>query len=116
MLQSPHLKYHIKTTDIYQSVRNGAYFEHKCWNNIKKIHQHDGMCDHQPKFKYILEAAMVSTPGEINDDSPNFPMTQTTVNKQSSGKSLRLLTNIFDVKKRTAISRVLTAKSKTHSH
>ena len=59
---------------------------------------------------------MVSTPGQITDDTHSLPMTQTTVNKQSSGKSLRLLTNIFDVKKRTAISRVLTAKSKTHSH
>ena len=42
-------------------------------------------------------------------------MTQTTINKPSASKSLRLFTNIFDDKKRTTISRVGAAKSKRRS-
>ena len=53
MLQYPRLKYHTKTIHIDQSVRKGAYFEHKCLNNIKKIYQHAGKCDDQQKFKDI---------------------------------------------------------------
>ena len=49
---------------------------------------------------------MVSTPEEITDDSPGFPMTQTTNKNPSARKSLRLFTNIFDFKRRTAIHRV----------
>ena len=44
----------------------------------KKIYQHASKRDDQQKFKYISEAAMVSTPEEITDDSLIFPMTQTT--------------------------------------
>ena len=55
------------------------------------------------KFKYILQAAMVSTPEEITDDIPSLPTTQTTVKKPSARKPLRLSTYIFYVKKRTAI-------------
>ena len=40
---------------------------------------------------------MVSYPEEITEGRPSFPMTQTTVNKPSARKSLRLFTNIFDV-------------------
>ena len=81
-------------------------------NNIKKIYQHAGKCDDQQKFKDILEADIVSNPEEITDDSPIFPMTQTTVKKPSASKSLRLFTNIFDIKKRTAICCVGATKSK----
>ena len=55
---------------------------------------------------------MVSTPEEITDDSTSLPMTQTKVKKPSAWKSLCLFTNIFDVKKRTAIRLVVYAKSK----
>ena len=55
---------------------------------------------------------MVSTPEEITDDSPSLPMTQMTVKKPSDRKSLRLFTNIFDVKNRTAICHVGAEKSK----
>ena len=100
----------MKTIGIYQSVSNRASFEHKCLNNIKKIYQHAGKCDDQQKFKYHLEAAMVSTPGEITDDILSLTMTETTVNKPSSRKSIRLFTNIFDVKNRTAMHSVGSAK------
>ena len=49
---------------------------------------------------------MVSTPEEITNDSPSLNMTQTTIKKPSARKSLYLFTNIFDVKKRTAIHTV----------
>ena len=62
MLQSPCLKGRIKTIGIDQSVRNRDSFEHKCFNNIKKIYKHAGKCDDQQIFKDIIEADMVSTP------------------------------------------------------
>ena len=49
---------------------------------------------------------MVSDQEEITDVSLNFLMNQTTVNKPSANKSLRLFTHIFDVKRRTAICHV----------
>ena len=58
---------------------------------------------------------MFSTQEEITDGSPILPMTQTTFKKPSARKSLRLFTNIFDVKKRTAIRHVGAAKSKRRS-
>ena len=112
MLQSLRLKDHMETIGIYQSVRNRASFEHKYLNNIKSVYQHAGKCDDQQKFKYILEAAMVSTPEEITDYSPSFPMTQTTSKKPSARRLLRLLTNIFDVKNRNDIRRFRAAKPK----
>ena len=76
----------------------GLLFNNLFLNNIKNIYQHAGKCDNQQKFKYILEADMVSTPEEITIDSPSLPMTQTIVKKPSASKSLRLFTKIFDVK------------------
>ena len=43
---------------------------------------------------------MVSTPEGFTDDSPISPMTPTPVKKQRAQKSLRLFTNILDVKKK----------------
>ena len=42
MLQSTHLKYHMKTIGINQSLSNSASFEQLSLNNIKKIYQHAG--------------------------------------------------------------------------
>ena len=60
MLQSPRLEYHMKIIGIDQSLCNRYSFEHKCFNNIKKIYQHVGKCDDQQNLKDILDAAMVS--------------------------------------------------------
>ena len=49
---------------------------------------------------------MVSTPEEVTYDSPHVPMTSTQVKKLSTKKSLRLFTNILNVKKKTAKRRV----------
>ena len=35
MLQSPRLKYHVKTIDIHPDLSNNAIYEHKCLENIK---------------------------------------------------------------------------------
>ena len=62
MLQSPQLKYHIHTIGIYQYLSNNAIYEHKCFENMKKLYKQSGKWDDQQQFKNILEAAMVSTP------------------------------------------------------
>ena len=48
-------------------------------NNIKIIYQHAGKSDDQNNLKYIIYAAMVSTPDGVTDNSPNVPMTSTPV-------------------------------------
>ena len=57
---------------------------------------------------------MVSTPGGIIYNSPNVPMTSTTV-KKNARKSLCLFTNILDVKPKTEKRRIVAAKSKRRS-
>ena len=88
MLQSPYIKDDINNIGIDQSFSNSASFEHKCLNNIKRVYQNTCKCDDQQKFKDILEADMVSTPEEITDGIPSFPMNQTTVKKPRARISL----------------------------
>ena len=76
LLQSTHLKYHMKNIGISQSLSNSASFEHKCLNNTKEIHQHSGKCDEPQNFKDVLEDAMVSTSEKMTDFGPSLPMTQ----------------------------------------
>ena len=54
---------------------------------------------------------MVSTPEVFTNNSPRSPITSTPVKKPNARKSLRLFTNILDVKNKTSIRRVRTAKS-----
>ena len=54
---------------------------------------------------------MVSTPVGVTNNSTRSPMTPTTVKKPSARKSLCIFTNILDVKKKTNICRVRSAKS-----
>ena len=42
MLQSPHLKDHVKTFGIDQSLSKNALFEHRCLQNIKTLYTHAG--------------------------------------------------------------------------
>ena len=85
MLQSPCLEYHMKTIGIDQSLSNRPSVEHKISNNIKYIFQHAGKCDDQQNLKYILDAAMVSTPEGVTYVSPSLRITQTTVKNQVLG-------------------------------
>ena len=88
----------MKTIGIDQSSFTRSSFEHRCMNNIKKIYQHAGKCDDQQNLKYILVAALLSTPEGFTDISPNVHMQLTPVKKPSVRKSLCLFTNILDVK------------------
>ena len=115
MLQSPRLKDCVKTIGIDQFLRNSVLFELKYFQNIKKLYKHAGKGDNQQHFKDILESAMVSNPEGFTNNSPRYTMTPTAVNKPSARKSLCLFTKILDVKKKTSICRVGSAKSKRKS-
>ena len=60
--KSLRLKDHMKTIGIDQSLIISDLFEHRCLQNINKLYKHAGKCDNQQLLKYILDAAMVSTP------------------------------------------------------
>ena len=81
-------------------------------NNIKIIYQHAGKCDDQQNIKDIIDAAMVSTPEGVIDNSPNMLMTSTPVKKPIARKSLRLFTNTLDVKPKTEKRPIVAEKSK----
>ena len=55
---------------------------------------------------------MVYTSEGVTYNSPNVPMKSTTVNKSSAKKLLCLLTNILDVRPKTAQRRIVAEKSK----
>ena len=112
VLQSPRIKYHLQNIGIDQYLSNNALYIHKCLEKIKKLYKQAGKCDHQKKFKYIIEAAVVYTPEGFTNDSPISLMTSTPFKKPSARKSLWLFTNILDVKKKTATRQVGAAKSK----
>ena len=75
MLQSPRIKYHVKTIGINLSLSNNDIYEHKCLENIKKLYKQYGKCDDQQKFKDILEASMVSTPEGFTYNIPIYTIT-----------------------------------------
>ena len=112
ILQSPRFEDHMKTIGIDQSLCTRSCFEHKYMNNIKKIYQHAGKCYDQQNLKDILDAAMVSPTDGVTDNIPNVPMTSTRIKKPSAWKSLCLLTNTLDVKRKTAERRIVDSKSK----
>ena len=111
MLQSSCLEDHMKTIRIDQSSFTRFYVEHRGINNIKKIYQHEGKCDDQQNLKDIIYAAILSTPEGVTDNSPNVHMSSKPVKKPSARKSLRLFTNILDVKPKTAKRRFVATKS-----
>ena len=98
MLQSPRLKDHVQTIGIEPSLSNNTIYEQKYLENIKKSSKQSGKCDNQKQLKYILEAAMVSTPEGFTDNSAISPRTSTPVKKSSAQKSLCVFTNILEVK------------------
>ena len=58
---------------------------------------------------------MVSNPEGFTDNIPRSPITPIPVKKPSSRRSLCLFTTILDVKKKTAIRRVESDKSKRNA-
>ena len=73
------LEDHMKTIGIEKFSFARSSFDHRCMNNIKKIYQHAGKCDHQNNLKDIIDAAILSTPEGVTDNSPNVHMTSKTV-------------------------------------
>ena len=64
----------------------------------QKRYQHAGKCDDQQKLKDIIDAAILSNPEGVTDNSPHVHLTSSPVKKPSAMKSLCLFTNILDVK------------------
>ena len=85
MLKSSRLEDHMKTIGIDQSSFARSSFEHRCMDNIKKIYQHAGKCDDQQNIKDIIDAAVLSTPEVVTDNSPNIRMTPKPVKNQVLG-------------------------------
>ena len=79
MLQSARLEYHMKTIGIDQSSFTRSSFEHRCMNNIKNIYQHAGKCVDKKNLKDIIDAAILSTPEGVTENSQNVHMTSITV-------------------------------------
>ena len=71
--------------------------------------------DDQQNLKDIIDAAILSTPEGVTDNSTNVHMTSKPVKKPSARKSLWLFTNILDVKPTTAKRRFVAAKSRLKS-
>ena len=81
-------------------------------NNIKNMYQHAGKCDYQQNIKDIIDAAILSTPEGVTDNSPNAHLSSSPVNKPSARKSLCPFTNILNVKNKIAKRRIGAAKFK----
>ena len=81
----------------------------------KDIYQHAGKCNDQQNLKYIIDAAILSTPEGVTDNSPNVHMASKPVKEPSARKSMCLFTNILAVKPTTAKSRFVVAKSRRKS-
>ena len=81
-------------------------------NNINKIYQHAGKCDDQQNFKYIIDAAILSTPEGVTYNIPNVHRTLKLVKKPSARKSLCSFTNILEVQPKTSNRRFVAAKSR----
>ena len=84
-------------------------------NNIKKMYQHAGKCDDQQNLKYIIYAAILSTPEGFKYNIPNVHMTSTPVKKPSARKPLCLFTNVLSVKPTTSKRRFAAAKYRRKS-
>ena len=84
-MQLSRLEGHMETIGIDQSLFARSSFENRCMNNIKRIYQHAGKCDDQQNLKDIIDAAILSTPEGVTDNSPNVHMTSKPVKNQVLG-------------------------------
>ena len=100
------------TIGIDQQLSNIALYKHRCPENIKKLYKSDGKCDNQQPYKAILEALMVYNLEIFTDNSTMSPCLDVTVKNASERNSLRLFTEAFDVKNKTAVLRAGASKSK----
>ena len=71
-----------------------------------------GKCDNQQQYKFILEAEMLFTLEVFTDNSSISHVPLVTVKNSIARKSLSQFTELFDVKNKTAVHRLGTARSK----
>ena len=58
------------TIGVDQSLSHIMLYEHRCLENIKKLYKYSGKYDDKNQYKAIIEAAMVSNPGEFSVKIP----------------------------------------------
>ena len=67
------------TIGIYQSLSNSTMYEHRCLDNIKKLHTPTFKLYNQQQYKAIIEAEIVSIPERSYDNGPMSPGPYVTV-------------------------------------
>ena len=98
------------TIGIDRSLGNSATYKHICMENIKKLYTSAGRFDDKQQYKTIIEAAMLSTTEGFTDNNPMSPGHYVTVINPSARKSLCLVTEVLDVKKKTTVFWIDVAK------
>ena len=63
-----------------------------CWKRDNKHH-----------YEYILDETMISTYEEFSENSPMLPSPSVTVKNPSAIKSIRIFTEVFDVKRKNSV-------------
>ena len=91
------------TIVVDQFLSESSLHEHICLENIKKLYKSAGKCDDQQKYKAITEAAMVSTPEGITDNTPMAVGASGTLNNPISRNSLGKFSALLDVKQKNSI-------------
>ena len=71
--------------------------------NNKNLYKYAGKFDDQHKYKAILEAAMVSFPKGLTDNTPLAVDTLGTLKNSGSRKSLRQFSTILDVTQKKSV-------------
>ena len=82
------------------------------YGNHQEFIQIYGKFDDQQQYKAILEASMFSTPEELTDKIPLSPDQSEPAKNTSARKLLRKLSDLLDIKPKTAVLRISDSKSK----
>ena len=82
---------------------------------MNKLYKYSVKYNNQQQYKAILESSVVSILEIFTDNIPMSPGPYVTVKNPSAKKSLRLFTELFDVKNKSAVRQVGGSKSKRKS-
>ena len=97
LLQSYRLKQNLVTIGIYLLISNKV----KC--KYQESMQIYWKCGDEQQYKSVIEASMVSTPEKFTNNSTMSPRPSVTVRNPSARKSLRIFTEVLDVKNKTSV-------------
>ena len=86
-------------------------YEHRCLENIKKLNKSARKCDDKQQYKAIIEDSMVSTTERFDDKITMSSGTYVPVKELNTRKSLHQFSETLDVKPKTAVRWLCTAKS-----